>query len=196
MLGYTCSSRTQRLPALAPARGAILAALGPEAFMSFAFKAVLASLCFFIRSLTCLQHGVWDSLASHLPLHWRHHPSPWQMHSAKAGLLGERERRQLSAAQALMLAMASDNLATNCRPQATAALSQAKQFSSKQEPQPAATLTHVVSPRLMLIADICEHSCGQPNFPMHQARQMQSKAITDCICQPTPTCVYSHYEGT
>ena len=74
MLGYTCSSNTQRLPALAPARGAILAALGPEALMSLAFKAVLASLCFFIRSLTCLHHRIGDSLASHLPLHGGHLP--------------------------------------------------------------------------------------------------------------------------
>ena len=56
VLGYTTQCNTQRLPALAPARGAILGALGPEALMSLAFRAVLASFCFFIRSLTCLQH--------------------------------------------------------------------------------------------------------------------------------------------
>lgn len=45
--------------------------------MSLAFRAVLASLCFFIRSLTCLQHRIGDSLVSakiHLPLHRGHLP--------------------------------------------------------------------------------------------------------------------------
>ena len=48
---------------------------------------------------------------------------PWQMKGAKAQHTvstavppNERDLRQLSAAQAFMLAMASDNLVTGCRP--------------------------------------------------------------------------------